>query len=130
MMIGILFGAKVTSAYWQKENKLSQYLLSENISLDILDKIPKNDKKYITEITGDQLQLLGKRPDDSTGEGGQVQQEKPQQAAPAEPVNPDQTQTPSTGQTQTPSSGQAQTPSTGQGDPINSGDNGPDDLPF
>ncbi len=55
MMIGILFGAKVTSAYWQKENKLSQYLLSENISLDILDKIPKNDKKYITEIRTNQL---------------------------------------------------------------------------
>jgi len=74
----------------------------------------EGNKKYITEITGDQMQLLGKRPDDSSDGGMQTPQEKPQQAAPPQPADP----------------GQARTPSTGQGDPLNSGDNGPDDLPF
>ena len=82
----------------------------------------EGNRKYITEITADQMQMLGKRPDDSFDGGTQASQEKPQQAAPAQPANP--------GQAQTPSTSQAQTPSTGQGDPLNSGDNGPDDLPF
>lgn len=74
----------------------------------------EGNKKYITEIVGDQLQLLGKRPDDSSEGGKQVPRENPQQAAPAQPAN----------------SGQSQVPSNGPGDPFQSGDNGPDDLPF
>ncbi len=106
----------------------------------------EGNKKYITEIVGDQLQLLGKRPDDSYDGGMQASGGKPQQAAPAQPASPGEAQTPSTGETQTPSTGETQTPSTGEaqtpstgeartpstgeGDPLNSGDNGPDDLPF
>ncbi len=81
------------------------------------------NRKYITEIVGDQMQLLGKKPDD--GEGGmqgtggyaggtaqasgteQTPQDKPpvRQQAPAEEEGPAE-------------------------DPFDGGDNGPDDLPF
>jgi len=76
------------------------------------------NKKYITEIVGDQMQLLGRRPDDDgsrgDGDGGQGQGS-------------------SGGQGQGSSGGQAS--DTDQGaesgsDPFDSGDNGPDDLPF
>jgi len=78
----------------------------------------EGNKKYITEIVGDQMQLLGRRPDDDgsrgDGDGGQGQGS-------------------SGGQGQGSSGGQAS--GTDQGaesgsDPFDSGDNGPDDLPF
>jgi single-strand DNA-binding protein len=84
----------------------------------------EGNKKYITEIVGDQMQLLGRRPDDDgnrgDGDGGQGQGS-------------------SGGQGQGSSGGQAssggQDPDRDQGaesagDPFDSGDNGPDDLPF
>ena len=81
------------------------------------------NKKYITEIVGDQMQLLGRRPDDQGEQGGKSPQEKPQEAA-AVQSNPAQAQAPQANQ------GQSQTPKADQGDPFDSGDNGPDDLPF
>ena len=102
--------AQVAEKYVKKG---SQIYIEGRIKTRSYDDSDGN-KKYITEITADQMQLLGKRPDDSSDGGVRAPQEKPQQAAPAQPDN----------------SGQARTPSNGQGDPLNSGDNGPDDLPF
>ena len=107
----------------------------------------EGNKKYITEITGDQLQLLGRRPDES-GEGGQAP------AAPAQ--QPSQGQSPAAGQPaadQSPAAGQPaadQPPAAGQpaadqppvsgqspegkaptqDDKFTGGNDGPDDLPF
>ena len=70
----------------------------------------EGNKKYITEIVGDQMQLLGRRPDDDgsrgDGDGGQGQASSGGQA-----------------------SGTDQGAESGS-DPFDSGDNGPDDLPF
>jgi single-strand DNA-binding protein len=86
------------------------------------------NKKYITEIVGDQMQLLGRRPDDQSEQGTQSPEKRPSQAAPvqSDPAqsNPSKTPPPQ------PTKGQAQAPSADQGDPFDSGDNGPDDLPF
>ena len=80
------------------------------------------NKKYITEIVGDQMQLLGRRPDD--GEGGQAQQSQPvQKQAPVQNQNPVQNQSP----VQKPSPAEGEAPAK---DPFDGGDNGPDDLPF
>ncbi len=93
------------------------------------------NKKYITEIVGDQMTLLGRKPEDGAG-GGQSQ-------AGAQTQGGGQAQ----GGTQTQGGGQAQggtqapapapapaaekqTPSAQPGDPFDGGDNGPDDLPF
>ena len=94
------------------------------------------NKKYITEIVGDQMQLLGKRPDDDGMQG-----DAPGGQAPSSKQAPASGQAPSGGQApsseQAPSGGQApqQNQSTDQGpapasDPFDQGDNGPDDLPF
>ena len=78
----------------------------------------EGNKKYITEIVGDQMQLLGRRPDE--GESGQFSQNQAQgqgqnqAAAQSQPGTPNQ------------SPDQEQSPS----DPFDGGDNGPDDLPF
>jgi single-strand DNA-binding protein len=102
------------------------------------------NKKYITEIVGDQMTLLGRRPDDdgmqsasgggkaATGGGQAPQGAQTPQGAQA----PQSTQTPSGGQS---AEGGDQAPSQKQGgdagttpssDPFDGGDNGPDDLPF
>ncbi len=75
------------------------------------------NKKYITEIVGDSLQLLGRRPDD--GEGGQATQSQQgtQNQEPVQNQNPAQDKAPS----------QDKAPAD---DPFDGGDNGPDDLPF
>ncbi len=85
------------------------------------------NKKYITEIVGDQLQLLGRRPDD--GEGGQAQQSQPAQSQPAQNQAPVQNQSPAQNQSpvQNPSPSEGEAPAK---DPFDGGDNGPDDLPF
>ena len=111
------------------------------------------NRKYITEIVGDQMQLLGRKPDDG-GEAGI-------QGGGAQPAASSQVQTPAASQVQTPAAssqvqtpaaskeqsqapaadtaqsnapstdqGQSQTPSTDPGKPFDAGDNGPDDLPF
>jgi single-strand DNA-binding protein len=87
-------------------------------------------KKYITEIVGDQMQLLGRRPDDQGEQGMQApQQSATQQSATQQtaPAQPNATQAPQGNQ---PSQGQDQAPSQDPGDPFDAGDNGPDDLPF
>ena len=81
------------------------------------------NKKYITEIVGDQMQLLGRRPDD--GEGGQF---SPGQA-------PAQSQAATQNQSSTPEQNPAQNQPPAKDDasadgPFDGGDNGPDDLPF
>ena len=97
------------------------------------------NKKYITEIVGDQMQLLGRRPDES--EGGQFSQQGPVESQPAQDQSQVQSQ-PGT-QAQPPSQDQGpaqdQRPAQNQGpvkdggaedDPFDGADNGPDDLPF
>ena len=83
------------------------------------------NKKYITEIVGDQMQLLGRRPDES--EGGQFSQQPPAQSQPAQ--NQSQAQTQPNTQGQPPSDDAAQDGGAAD-DPFDGADNGPDDLPF
>jgi len=80
----------------------------------------EGNKKYITEIVGDQMQLLGRRPDD--GESGQNQAQGQYQA-------PAQNQAPAQSQPGAQNQSPAQEKSTAD-DPFDGGDNGPDDLPF
>jgi len=80
----------------------------------------EGNKKYITEIVGDQMQLLGRRRDD--GEGGQNQAQGQYQA-------PAQNQAPAQSQPGAQNQSPAQEKSTAD-DPFDGGDNGPDDLPF
>jgi len=87
------------------------------------------NKKYITEIVGDQMQLLGRRPDD--GEGGQSSQgQAPVQSQPTPQSQPSAQNQPAA-QNQSPV--QKQPPAQDDApadDPFDGGDNGPDDLPF
>jgi len=83
----------------------------------------EGNKKYITEIVGDQMQLLGRKPDDGEsgmqGGGGYTAgnaqapatTETPQNQARAQPQSPAKEEGP-------------------EEDPFDGGDNGPDDLPF
>ena len=86
----------------------------------------EGNRKYITEIVGDQMQLLGRRPDDGSEAG--VQGDAAQQAGTGQVSTPQVSQE----QSQAPSAdkGPSQSPSTDPGDPFDAGDNGPDDLPF
>lgn len=90
------------------------------------------NKKYITEIVGDQMQMLSRKPDESGEQGGQsfqgnqgnqggnqTSQGTPQQGAPQQGAS----------QGSAPAGGTSD-PGTGQEDPFGNGDNGPDDLPF
>jgi single-strand DNA-binding protein len=87
------------------------------------------NKKYITEIVGDQMQLLGKRPDDAESPSGQGSQSghgfQGNQSGQA-PSGSQSGQGFQGGQTQSP----AQDLTSGEGAPFDGGDNGPDDLPF
>lgn len=87
------------------------------------------NKKYITEIVGDQMQLLGRRPDEGEGGQGEQGQQGYQNQGPAQSQSPAQGQSPS--QSQSPvknqSPAQDQAP---EEDPFDGADNGPDDLPF
>lgn len=83
----------------------------------------EGNRKYITEIVGDQMQMLGRKPDN--GEGGTQGSDgyaagtsqapsaakTPQNEAPAQPQSPAKEEGPAE-------------------DPFDGGDNGPDDLPF
>jgi single-strand DNA-binding protein len=86
------------------------------------------NKKYITEIVGDQMQLLGRKPDDNEGgtQGGGYatgtgQSASGGSAASGRPAAQDS----SPAQDQSPAQGTAP-----DGDPFDDQDNGPDDLPF
>ncbi len=102
-------------------------------------------RKYITEIVGDQMQLLGKRPDEGTGQGMQDNAQVGTQGgvstpysqttgggtapaggeAPAGGAAPTGGETPAGG---APAGGTA--PESGPVDPFDGGSDGPDDLPF
>jgi single-strand DNA-binding protein len=102
------------------------------------------NKKYITEIVGDQMTLLGRKPDDGAGGGQSQGGAQAQSGAQAPAAGQAPAQAPAAGQAQggaqAPAAGQApaqadnaggqQTPSAQPGDPFDGGDNGPDDLPF
>ena len=102
------------------------------------------NRKYITEIVGDQMQLLGRRPDDGGEAGNQGGGAQPAAASQVQTPAASQVQTPAasqeqsqapaadTGQSNAPSAdqGQSKTPTTDPGKPFDAGDNGPDDLPF
>ena len=101
------------------------------------------NKKYITEIVGDQMQLLGRKPDEAGDQGGQGGQ---QQGASGSQAGQGQAQAPAGGQQdpagQAPAGGQQDPagqapagdggtpPSSGPEDPFKDGNDGPDDLPF
>lgn len=99
------------------------------------------NKKYITEIVGDQMTLLGRKPEDGMG-GAQPQGGQSQGGQPQGGTQPQGGAQPQGGQTQggqaqgsaQPQTGQAQSdsqaPSPQAGDPFDGGDDGPDDLPF
>jgi len=96
----------------------------------------EGNKKYITEIVGDQMQLLSRKPDESGDQGGQSYQGRNQGAQAAPQQNAPQQSTPqgntpqgNTPQGNTPAGGGA-APSSGQEESFGNGDNGPDDLPF
>lgn len=89
---------------------------------------PDGNKKYITEIVGDQMQLLGRRPDEGeTGSTGQYSGMQNQSSAQSQPSSQNQSGV----QDQKPA--QDQDPGMADDsidDPFDGGDNGPDDLPF
>jgi single-strand DNA-binding protein len=75
------------------------------------------NKKYITEIVGDQMQLLGKRPD----EGDDFQPSQNQASAPDR----------ASAQSQAPAGNRApEQDGPAPDDPFDPGEEGPDDLPF
>ena len=81
------------------------------------------NKRYITEITGDQMQLLGKKPDEGEYGGGGASAGAGTTSAPAaQPAQP-------AAQPSQPSAQPGQQPGQ-QTDPLGPVDNGTDDLPF
>jgi single-strand DNA-binding protein len=85
------------------------------------------NKKYITEIVGDQMQLLGRKSDDDGDEGGYGSS---QGGSSSQASAPQQGGSASQGGDQ--GQGNAQQPSAPrkEEDPFDSGEDGPDDLPF
>jgi len=83
----------------------------------------EGNKKYITEIVGDQMQLLGRRPDEGDQQGGGAPYGGAAQSTAQAPAGKE-------APVQQGNNGGGQSPSTGQEDPFDGGDNGPDDLPF
>ena len=87
------------------------------------------NRKYITEIVGDQMQLLGRKPDEGGGQedsygGGQASA----QGGAAAGGQAAQGDTPAGGQS--PQGGDAPQAPKSDPDPFDGGDSGPDDLPF
>lgn len=98
----------------------------------------EGNRKYITEIVGDQMQLLGRRPDEGGDQSAQAGFPSASQApsggarAAGPPSGgPSSGDTPSGQQAGTPpANGGTQSPSTDPGDSFDAGSEGPDDLPF
>lgn len=88
------------------------------------------NKKYITEIVGDQMQLLSRKPDDAGDQDNQAasgnQGASDNQGASG---NTQATQSPGPQSNSTQAGDSADT-SSEKADPFGNGDNGPDDLPF
>lgn len=110
--------AQVAEKYVKKG---SQIYIEGRIKTRSYDDADGN-KKYITEIVGDQMQMLGKRPDEGE-QGGSASYGAQSQPGAS-----------SNGGGQAPgqagNAGGAQAPSSEPEDPFDAGDNGPDDLPF
>lgn len=119
--------AQVAEKYVKKG---TQIYLEGRIKTRSYDDADGN-KKYITEIVGDQMQLLGRRPDDGEGGAGQASSggygagtgQAPSGGESAKGVSPPQGFSPA----QDPSPAQGDSPAD---DPFADIDNGPDDLPF
>jgi single-strand DNA-binding protein len=95
----------------------------------------EGNKKYITEIVGDQMQMLGRRPDDESEQGMESGRATPQQTAPSRPDNRDTNQTSGQGETRSADPGEPSPDSrdpnqSDEQDPFGAADEGPDDLPF
>lgn len=114
--------AQVAEKYVKKGSQIYIEGRIKNRSYDDAE----GNRKYITEIVGDQMQLLGKRPDDG-GQGSQQQNQataQPQQSA----ANGQTAQAP---QAQPPAAqAPAQEAKPEKEAPFSSDDNGADDLPF
>ena len=54
LIMSTVFGAKVTSEHWGKGETFSQYLDAKGISSGVLQSIPKEDTKYLSEIQSGQ----------------------------------------------------------------------------
>ena len=98
---------------------------------------PDGNRKYITEIVGDQMQLLGKRPDDAGDgmQGGQEHQGSQGMQGGQEHQGSQGSQGIQGGKPRAEDrGGQPQSPgepsSSPSDDPFGGGDDGPDDLPF
>jgi murein DD-endopeptidase MepM/ murein hydrolase activator NlpD len=50
LMMGTLFGAKMTQAKWQQGRTFSQYLESYNISPELLKSVSKEDREFLSDI--------------------------------------------------------------------------------
>jgi len=50
LFFSILWGGKVSSSYWVEGNSFRDYLISNNIPLDILSSISKEDRKLVSDI--------------------------------------------------------------------------------
>jgi len=85
------------------------------------------NKKYITEIVADQMQLLGRKPDEAGEPGGSQGNNQGTQASSAAGTSPDRG---SSAQAAPDSDRGNQGNQEDQEDPFGNGDNGPDDLPF
>ena len=83
------------------------------------------NKKYFTEIVGDQMQMLGRRQDEEGDQPGQSFSRSEQSQQPSSQQSTSQ-QAPGKSE----GTPQAGSPSSEQEGPFNSEDEGPDDLPF
>jgi single-strand DNA-binding protein len=88
------------------------------------------NKKYITEIVGDQMQLLGRRPEDGDDDQGGQSAAAGSSGSGTSSGSARQTASTQGGGAASPSSGQPSSGGEGKEDPFDSGDDGPDDLPF
>ena len=88
------------------------------------------NKKYITEIVGDQMQLLSRKPDDAGEQGGQGSNQGSNQGNAASNIQANPQGGNQAAQTPNTQAGGTAEPGTDKADPFGNGDNGPDDLPF
>jgi len=54
LIIGTLFGAKVKALQWKEGQTFSEYLEAQNIPLDVLSDVSKDDQKFLSEISSRQ----------------------------------------------------------------------------
>ncbi|HFU77794.1 MAG TPA: M23 family peptidase, partial [Epsilonproteobacteria bacterium] len=54
LIIGTLFGAKVKALQWKEGQTFSEYLEAQNIPLDVLSDVSKDDQKFLSDISSRQ----------------------------------------------------------------------------